>query len=585
MKLVSLVHRLKITLTITYLLVLTAGCVSDRVKNDLKLSQYQTALAENGPQPRAGSIDANDPNSVGVLRAMGPSLIIPVVADANQESVNHTPVIELSIEKAVTATLVHSPEIRISSFDAEVAKTEIKKSAGSFDVIAFDRINHDQADRPTSSLSEVGQSDTELFESGLKQTSILGTEWSTSYALTRSWDDLVGRNPQTRYEPVLTFQLKQPLFRDAWENVNMAGVNVARLGYKVALLDFLKKAEDLATEVVSVYWQLCQVRSDRTVYQDLLTRAQQTLDKVEERSEIDATNVQIKQAQVSVKSREALLLQAEKNVIDVQDRLVRLMADPAVSLLDEVTIVPLSQPTETLEDMDIGDLLSVSITHNPTMQEARARVEIADINLLVAKNQKMPRLDLTASASTQSLNSNADTAHNLLKDRQYESYGLGLTLEIPLGGNRVRQAEYQKRKIERRSAVTQVQNIADQVAVLVKERFRQVHMSYREIQIQQQAIAVAKTQLQTLEEAEQVRDQLTPEFLLVKLQAQESLANSERARVQAVTDFNIAMAQLAQATGRVLGVYQLSLPQETETTSSPKIRQTDQMFERSGIMP
>jgi hypothetical protein len=48
-----------------------------------------------------------------------------------------------------------------------------------------------------------------------------------------------------------------------------------------------------------------------------------------------------------------------------------------------------------------------------------------------------------------------------------------------------------------------------------------------------------------------VRERLTAEFLLVKLQAQETLAQAERAENSAVTQFNIALAELAQATGTV----------------------------------
>ena len=51
------------------------------------------------------------------------------------------------------------------------------------------------------------------------------------------------------------------------------------------------------------------------------------------------------------------------------------------------------------------------------------------------------------------------------------------------------------------------------------------------------------------------------EFLLVKLQAQESLAQAQRAHAQALTDYNVALAQLAQTTGRVLRLHEVNLPE------------------------
>jgi hypothetical protein len=52
-----------------------------------------------------------------------------------------------------------------------------------------------------------------------------------------------------------------------------------------------------------------------------------------------------------------------------------------------------------------------------------------------------------------------------------------------------------------------------------------------------------------------VRERLTAEFLLVKLQAQETLAQAERAENRATAEFNISVAELAQATGTVLDLH------------------------------
>jgi outer membrane protein TolC len=94
-------------------------------------------------------------------------------------------------------------------------------------------------------------------------------------------------------------------------------------------------------------------------------------------------------------------------------------------------------------------------------------------------------------------------------------------------------------------------NIADQAAVQVKERLRKVETNLAEIQVQREVVEESRVFLEALGESEAVRERLTAEFLLVKLQAQETLAQAERAENSAVTQFNIALAELAQATGTV----------------------------------
>ncbi|MHC4242414.1 MAG: hypothetical protein ACYSU4_08425, partial [Planctomycetota bacterium] len=125
-------------------------------------------------------------------------------------------------------------------------------------------------------------------------------------------------------------------------------------------------------------------------------------------------------------------------------------------------------------------------------------------------------------------------------------------------GNRQREAELLRRRLERRKAVSTLQNLADQVAIQARMRIRLIETNLLEMQIQADAAEAARIQLQAVEDSEPVRERLTPEFLLVKLQAQAALADSQRAQIKAVADFNISMAELAQTMGTVLELRQVS---------------------------
>jgi outer membrane protein len=552
------------SLTILLAILLIAqlsGCVSDEVEDKGIITSYQQTLAEQGPQLRADPL-----RPLAILRPTPtPDGILPeleVVIDPN----TGRKIFELTIEQAIERALANSPEIRVVSFDPSIAKQDITKAAAEFDITAFGRMNYEQDDNPVNSIFQPGQSDVRLLESGIKQKGITGSEWSLSYALTRSWDDLTGRSLPTRYEPILAFQIKQPLMRDAWEQTNLAGVNIAKLNHEIALLDFRQKAEDVSTEVISAYWRLLQARRDFETLQKLLQRTLETLKKVLGRREIDATDVQIKQMEASAKAREAVLLQASKRIIDAQDALMRLMADPQMSVLDEVEIVPATPPSmmeeefkqfPTKDKQGQAEILRLAMKKNPKMQQGRVAITIADINIHVAENQEMARLDLIASSKIQGLAQSQGRAQDRLNSGDYGSYAVGLSLEYPLG-NRQREAELLKRRIERRKAISTLQNVADQVAIQAKERIRMVETNHAEIQIQKEAAQAARIQLQAIEESEPIRERLTPEFLLVKLQAQGALADAQMAEIQAVAEYNISLAELAQTTGTVLELHQVS---------------------------
>jgi len=545
------------TLLLFVLLLQITGCVSEKVEGDGIITSYQKVIVDKSPQPRDGK------EGLESLRP-SPEPGLPKL-EITKDKTTGKNIVNLTIDEAVKRALVSSPEISIVSYDPSIAKEDIVKEVSKFDPALFGRLNYEKQDDPTDSIFLGGQATSRVWETGLKQKGITGAEWSLAYALTRNWDDINTRTLSTRYEPMVSFQIKQPLLQNAWEEVNLAGVNISKLNYRVALAAFRQRTEEVSAEVISLYWTLLRVRRELEVQQWLLGRTGETLKKVVDRKGIDATDMHIKQAEAALKSREAVLFQTEKQVFDVQDALVRLLSDSQINLLSDFIIVPTSAPDTIETRFEQSEALRLALSNNSEIQQAGLAVEVAQINVDVAERQRMPKLDLVASARMQGLDRYRGSSHDEIGDADYVSYAVGITYEIPLG-NRQREAEFSKRKLERSKATSILYNISDQVAAQIKESIRTAKTSYNEIQVQKDAVNAAKIHLQAVEDTEQVIDKLTPEFLLVKLEAQETLSNAQRAEIKAITDYNISLVRLAQATGTVLDMRYIrnALPQDNE---------------------
>ncbi len=561
-------------LSSVFCLLWAGGCISDRVAEETPLTAYQRQLAAEGPQARVSTEEVEPSQPEGLLQPVEPVESPLPALDIRTDPNTGKKTVALTLEQAITRTLANSPEIRVVSFDPEIARQEITKAAGVFDPVAFDQITWDDQDSPQNSFFEPGRADRRLFESGVRQRTPLGSEWSASYAFARNWDDLYRTIPD-RYEPMVIFQLKQPLLRDAWQEVNLAGVNVARLEHQVALIGFRDKAESVSADVIAAYWRLVQALKNLEIQRTLVEQTLQTLHKVDSRREIDATDVQLMQARAYAKMRQADLLEFEKLVKDAQDDLAQLLADPQVNTTSNLTIMPVTTPEAPAQPPEsarmLNDALATAMRFNPAVQEAQIRIKIAEINVEVAQNQRMPRLDLIGSARAQGLAATSAEAHEQLEDRQYTSYGVGLTFEYPLG-NRAREAELVRRRLERRKAVSVLHSAADQVAVQVKEKARKSQTTLEQVGVQKDAAQAAQAQLKALEESEPIREKLTPEFMLVKLQAQETYAQTRRAQVNALTEFNISLAELARATGTVLQLHRVETALTTVTTTGESQR-------------
>lgn len=121
-----------------------------------------------------------------------------------------------------------------------------------------------------------------------------------------------------------------------------------------------------------------------------------------------------------------------------------------------------------------------------------------------------------------------------------------------------------QRRMEKAQAAVNLQDVAGQVAVNVKESVRAVYSAYDQLLKQTETAEAEELALQGLINTEPIRGRLTPEYLQLKLNSQEAVAQAERQKAAALADFNIAMAELAKAQGTVLEMHRVQTAMSTE---------------------
>jgi len=489
--------------------------------------------------------------------------------------------VKLSLDQAILRALANSLDIRVVSYDPAVAREDIARAAAAFDYTLFgatDIIHAENKQANTFAGSISKQRDWSL---GVKQHTITGADISLQWAMTRAWDNSSNLYNllKTRYEPTAVLQVTQPLLRNAWPGFNLAQLRIARVNARSSDAAFRDKVEEVITQVVSLYWTLIQTRQSLQIQRRLLDQTQDTYGITLSRYQVDATGAVITQLQASVKIREAALITARKNILDVQQALARLLNDPELNALSDCEVVPTTPMVTEKLSVDPVDQMLTALQHNPQLEQARLGIAASEINVSVAKNQTLPKLDLSASAGIQDLAVHADRANRDMLKGDYASYSIGLTMEYPIG-NRGALAGLRRSKFERTKAVVTMQNMADQIAVSIRERIRQIGSSYDQIVAQHAAVKASEAQLSAIEVTERVRARLTPEFLQLKLQVQQTLASSQQAELQAMVDYNSALADLARITGTTLDQHRVEIsmsqvvdgqwtPAAAATTSAP----------------
>ena len=525
------------------------GCVDPGKIDPTLLNRYQERLVRIGPQQRGakGRLDLLVPQRDEKV----PQFRLEEVIDATTGRKVRR--IHLTLSEAVLLALASNTDIRVVSFDPAISKEDMVRAAAAFDYEFFGTISYSKDDLQRSNPLQAGVTKRRVFQAGLRQQTILGTQWEASYTFTRTFDNAAFETISTRYEPVLALEITQPLLRDGWPEFNLAELRIARITRKVSEEQFRQRVEEVVTQVIAAYWQLHLAHYELDIQEKLLAETIRTEKRVRARLDIDATMVEVKQAEAAVATRRARVIRARNNVVDARERLIRFISEEQLNLAGEYQIVLETPPIVTEVRYNVEDQLVTALAHNPALAQARFAIDAADISVRVAKNQLLPRLDLTVTGSFQGLSNQQKQSHANLGTLDYASYSAALTTEIPIG-NRLRRADLRQVRLRRLRAIAEMQNIADQVALQVRNRVREIHTAYQEYLAQKAGVQAAKIQLEALESLEEIRAPLTPEFLNTKLGAQEMLANAAIDQVRAVAAYNTAMAELAQATGTVLQI-------------------------------
>ncbi|OQB87223.1 MAG: Outer membrane efflux protein [Planctomycetes bacterium ADurb.Bin126] len=528
---------------------LLAGCIWPGDLDQSAINRYQRAMMSVSPQKRMAR------HGLDMLRPAQSLPAGPELKTAKDPKTGRQQVF-LSLDEAIIRTLGNNQDIQVVSYDPAVAREELIQAAAEFDAVVFGAFSYDNTDRRANSIIQGGQSQTNVFQAGLRKRTITGAQWQAAWTWTRSWDnvDSAFRQFSPSYEPTLAFEISQPLLRDGWPEVNLARFRVAALNEKSTAQAFRQKVEEIIADVISTYWQYVQTRLDYQIQKDLLAAGEETHKININRRELDASEVNIRQSEAAVESRRAALIRSAKLIQDLQDRLVRLMADKRITLLGDFDLVPTSELLVTDVKLDVSDQLLTALKHNPVMDQARLAIQAAEITVRVAKNQTLPRLDLQATGVLQGLDGSPRQAQNNFESFDHASYSVALALEYPLG-NREREAELRKRRFEKLKSIAVLQNLADQLGVAVKERVRQIGTTYQEMLAQRRAAVAAEAQLKALDARLQAVGGMSPTEMQLKLQSQELIAVARRSELEAMVQYNVAQAELSRVTGTILRLH------------------------------
>ncbi|MFQ6048202.1 MAG: TolC family protein, partial [Phycisphaerae bacterium] len=455
----------------------------------------------------------------------------------------------LSLADCIRRALANNFAIRVEGYNPAIDTTRIVEAEALFDPQVFFNYTEHRQDRPSAAPELTGtRLNTRSLELGVRKLLPTGMQVETRYSFLRTDTNLAFQAINPSYTNNFIIELRQPLLRGFGLDFNRSRINIARNNRQISMERFSREVQDRLVEVERRYWELVQARQEVSIVAELLAQSEQMLETVSKRTILDTIPGLVPQTAARVAGRKAEFVRVKARLRDAEDRLKNILNDPALSLSDDVEIVPTDSPSVEPLVVDTLQEIQTALEHRTELKEADLQVKNAHIAVGVARNQALPRFDVSFQVTYDGLGSNPDSAWDQLMGGDFIEYLVMLELEWPIG-NRGARAALRRARLQQSQAVMALKRIIEDVILDVNLTTRQLQTSYDQIAPSIQEAQASADHIRMLQLRKEAMD---PNTLNLILNAQETLAAARRSLLQALVGYNIAIVNLERSKGTLL---------------------------------
>ena len=468
------------------------------------------------------------------------ALLIPV-AHAQEK-------VRLSAQDVKRISLEQSYGVKQVWLASDAAQQDVMRSKGIFDTNLGADVSYQIDDSAKASQIFGGRIDTLI--GGVSATKKLpsGTEVGLGIAQERvKYRDSLTINgnpvfpPNALYEPIISFSVSQPVMKNVGGYQDRRAVKSAELGALAAELSAQRQVETLVYGALSDYWNLVIVRRLIGTRVKSVRFARQFLSTTEEEFKLgtaEETDVLAARANVLVRDDELRALREVDRGWEENLR-TKLAMGPEL----EIENIEKRPPLISLGG-SIPRRITGALETRRDYQASKRELELRDVELAVAKNERRPSMDLY---STLALNEIRGGFTNAWGSVNSPNWTVGMQFKMPLE-NRVARAGKNRADIQKASAIVALKDLENRIANSVSRHVKEVGARKKIISQSQRAVNLQREKLR--QENEKYGMGRSTSDLIVRYQ--DDVVAAERGNAEAWLAYKTAALNLALAEGQLV---------------------------------
>lgn len=469
-------------------------------------------------------------------------------------------VLLLRLEDAVRIALDRNVDLEIQEQNTEVAYWNRRGSWGAFDpTFTLGATNTDGEFEAPSALSgaNVVKTEEQAINGSLLVPMWTGGQFTLSYDRRNESTNNTFALAESSTTDSVTLALSQPLLRGAWRGYATSEQEKSALRHETEVAASRQTRERVVRDVTNAYWNLVAARAELEVREQALALGEQQLRRDQTLEQYGAgSGADVLQSRTNVATREEQRIRAETDLRAAEDALRTLLFRREAQESWEDYLATWDTPIETLTPLpaipaaheesapDWQGWYARALGNRSELEQNRAAVSIAEVDLRRARSERRPGLDLDLSARGTGFDPSAENAISDAVDFDFPTYTAGLTFSAPIRNRTARNAE--------RAARAQIRLARLQYEKTEMTVLDEVRAAVRDVVYQSEAARAAQSTVNVSEQLLASEEAAFGEGAVSRfqvLEAEQTLFEARSSHVSAQAGYARALVALRHAGG------------------------------------
>lgn len=487
------------------------------------------------------------------LRQIEP-LQLPAAAEPNapvQPAQGAPEEIKLTIEQCRAWALQNNLELKAELVSPTIAAETLSAEEAKFEASFFTRIQYSKTDRPigTDLFVQGSQSDSGTVDLGVELPLQTGGTITLDLVDNRTLTNQISYFFNPSYTTGAGVSISQPLLRNAGHRASMYSIRLSCYDLQIAEARTRLEVITVLAAADRAYWRMAAARKELEVRLQQYELAKAQLERARRMAAAgEQAEVEVLRAQAGMAAQMEQIILAETNLRSRQRELKRIINQLSLTVQSPTRIVPATEPDLIRYELAAPELVAKAVENRMELLELELQIarQVSTIDYL--KNQALPVVNLEYTYNINGLGATRSDSYDMLQENRFADHRLGLTLLIPLGNeaakSTLRAAFYQRMQLlatkENRKALIEIEvlNTMDQT----EANWQRILAARQNVLLEAR---LADAEIRQFENGLRTSTDV--------LEAQARLANAQSSEIQALTEYQISLVDLAYATGTLLG--------------------------------